>query len=235
MVTSLKPLLIIQNHPIESAGRINTFLDEQSIPYETIHPYNGDQFPDLDSHSAIITMGCPTPVSEFQSQEWSRNLFDYLDLIFEKQKSYLGLCYGSQIMAANRGASVLPNDGKEIGVYQVTLNADGKADPLFAGFPETFPVFHWHGDTFGIPAHGKLLARGEICANQALRCGRAVGLQFHLEADLDKLPTWCKEYKYELPDVGKTAEQILSEYGAVAKRVNELCDLLMENFLQDVD
>lgn len=230
----MKPILIIENHPIESAGRITTYLAEQSIDYETIHPYDGDQFPDLDSYSAVVNMGCPTPVAEFQSYEWSRNLFEYLELIFDKQKSYLGICFGAQIMAANRGASVLPNDAKEIGVYQVALNSDGKADPIFSGFPDEFPVFHWHGDTFGIPKDGTLLARGEVCANQALRCGKAIGLQFHLEADPEKLPVWCDEYSYELPDVSKSADDVLSEYLAVSSQLNGLCDLLVGNFLKEV-
>ncbi len=228
---SAKPVLIIQNHPIETPGRIADFLESREIPFDVIHPYRGDAFPAPDTLSTVITLGCPESVAEFQQNQWSVRLFDYLDDIVDAEIPYLGICYGSQLMAANRGAAVLPNHQKEIGVYDVTLNDAGKADPIFAGFPETFPVFHWHGDTFDIPEGATKLASAEICANQVFRIGKCYGAQFHLEADSKKLPIWLEEYAAELPDVDKTAEQVLTEFKKVEAETSRLSDLLVGNFL----
>ncbi|HSG99441.1 MAG TPA: type 1 glutamine amidotransferase [candidate division Zixibacteria bacterium] len=209
-------------------------MDRNRHFYITVHTYKGESFPSPGGVSAIVTLGCPTSVSEFMSEDWSRRLYDYLDEVIACETPYLGICYGAQIMAANRGASVLPNRPKEIGVYTVTLNEDGKADPVFKGFPERFPVFHWHGDMFDVPLGGALLATGEACKNQAYRVGKAVGLQFHLEVDPGKVPIWCAEYAEELPEVGKSAEEVLAEYKKVEAETARLHDLLLGNFLGSV-
>ena len=49
--------------------------------------------------------------------------------------------------------------------------------------PEQFVAFHWHGDTFDIPAGAVHLAENDACRHQAfLFQNRVLGLQFHLEA-----------------------------------------------------
>ncbi len=229
---SVKPVLIIQNHPIETPGRIADYLDALQIAYQVIHPYRGDSFPDPTTLSAVITLGCPESVANFQQNEWSALLFDYLDGVIESEIAYLGICYGAQLMAANRGAAVLPLGAKEIGVYQLTLTPEGQTDPLFAGFPKTFPVFHWHGDMFDIPDGADNFASSDICVNQAYGRRNCWGVQFHLEVNPTKLAVWVEEYAAELPDVNKSAEQVLAEYKAVEAETGRLSDLLMENFLK---
>ncbi len=228
---SLKTVLIIQNHPIETPGRIGEYLEKHKIPFEVVHSYRGDEFPDPATLSAVINLGCPASVSDIQQADWAMRLFDYLDDVIEAEIAYLGICYGSQLMAANRGAAVLPLPDKEIGVYQLTLTSAGQSDPLFAGFPKTFPVFHWHGDMFDIPDGAENFATSEICVNQAYGRRNCWGIQFHLEVTSAKLEVWVKEYADELPDVSKSAEDVLAEYKAVEAETGRLCDLLMGNFL----
>lgn len=234
MPTDAKPILIIQSHPIETPGRISEYLQENSIPFTVAHLYQGDKLPHPAELAAIIALGCPASVGDIANESWSAKLFDYLDEVIASKTPYLGICYGAQIMAANRGASVLPNDPREIGVYTVTLNEDGQSDAIFAGFPKSFPAFHWHGEMFEIPLGGALLANSETCKHQAFRFGSAVGIQFHLEADPLKLPIWCREYAEELPEVGKTAEDVLAEYQSAEAETKRLTYLLLSNFLKDV-
>jgi len=43
-------------------------------------------------------------------------------------------------------------------------------------------VFHWHGETFDLPAGATQLGTSKGCENQAFQFGDSViGLQFHLE------------------------------------------------------
>lgn len=59
---------------------------------------------------------------------------------------------------------------------------EGNRERALFQFPESIEVFHWHGETFDLPAGATLLASSEGCPNQAFQIGSIViGLQFHLE------------------------------------------------------
>jgi GMP synthase-like glutamine amidotransferase len=99
----------------------------------------------------------------------------------EADKAVLGVCLGAQLIAGAMGARVYPNREKEIGWFPVTSVQAGAARSVFA-FPPEAPAFHWHGETFDLPAGAVHLARSAACENQAFQIGRRViGLQFHLE------------------------------------------------------
>ena len=51
----------------------------------------------------------------------------------------------------------------------------------------TFPVFHWHEETFDLPAGATLIAEGDAVKNQAFRIGSAVGVQFHPEVTAEMI------------------------------------------------
>ena len=65
----------------------------------------------------------------------------------------------------------------------IQLTDAGRASALFGFLPPSLSVFHWHGDTFDLPAGAVHLARSAACVHQAfLYEGRVLGLQFHLES-----------------------------------------------------
>jgi GMP synthase-like glutamine amidotransferase len=93
----------------------------------------------------------------------------YLKEIINSEKPCLGACCGAQMLAKIQGGAVKPSPSKEIGGYRVRLTEDGLRDPLFSGFPQEFPVFHWHSEMFTIPPNGKLLAEGKPCPVQSFK------------------------------------------------------------------
>jgi GMP synthase-like glutamine amidotransferase len=96
----------------------------------------------------------------------------------------LGVCLGSQLLAAALGARVRPGSHPEVGWLPVELEEAAAEDRLFSGLPRRFVAFHWHGDVFDVPAGATGLARSERTPHQAFRYGdRAYGLLFHLEVD----------------------------------------------------
>ncbi len=53
---------------------------------------------------------------------------------------------------------------------------------ILEGMPGEFTAFHWHGDTFSLPAGAGRLFESKACKNQGfVYKNRVIGLQFHLE------------------------------------------------------
>ncbi len=97
------------------------------------------------------------------------------------------------------GARVYQNLEKEIGWLPVTLPAGTGADHFFPGAPRELTVFHWHGDTFDLPAGATCLASSAACAHQAFAFGeRVVGLQFHLETTPSSVAALIEHCGHEL-------------------------------------
>jgi GMP synthase-like glutamine amidotransferase len=127
-------------------------------------------------------MGGLMSVHDERTHPWLVEEKKLIERAVKAGKRVLGVCLGAQLLAEVLGARVYRNRHKEIGWFPVQLTGQATPSSLLAGFPETFPAFHWHGETFDIPAGARHLAKSEACKNQAFECdGRVLGLQFHLE------------------------------------------------------
>jgi GMP synthase-like glutamine amidotransferase len=143
----------------------------------------------------LIVLGGPMGVHDEKEFPWLKAEKAALRAALERGAAVLGICLGAQLMAHVLGAEVKPNAAKEIGWFPVDLSAEARASWLGRALPERFTPFHWHGDTFGIPAGAVPLGSSRACANQGfLWRERALGLQFHPEvtpASLAALSTQC--------------------------------------------
>jgi GMP synthase-like glutamine amidotransferase len=135
------------------------------------------------------------------------------------------------MLAKLLGGEVVKSPSKEIGGYTVNLTEEGAADPLYHGFPDGFPVFHWHSDMFTVPPGGQLLATGNPCPIQSYRRGNVWGVIFHLEVTSIDAERWADAYPTEPRLIGKTREQVLAECRETESEMGKLAERLMENFL----
>ena len=129
------------------------------------------------------------------------------------------------------GGEVVRSPRKEVGRYNVSLAEDGLHDPLFHGFPDEFPVFHWHADMFTVPLGGKLLATGDPCPIQAYRKDNVWGVIFHLEITSEDAKRWAKAYPEEPAIIGKTVKQVIKECKVAEKDMARLASIFIDNFL----
>ncbi len=167
---------------------------------EVCRPVLGHPIPKraLD-YAAIIALGGPMGVYEADQYPWLGELFALLRQAVEEQVPTLGICLGSQALAAALGAEVRPTGKQEIGWYPITLGPAGEVDPLLSMLPSPLDVFHWHGDRWELPEGAVLLASSERCDHQAFRVGdKAWGLQFHMEVTAAAPPIWAEAYIDEL-------------------------------------
>jgi GMP synthase (glutamine-hydrolysing) len=144
--------------------------------------------PAIDTVDGLIVMGGPMGVHDVDTVPWLNREKDYLRAYVDSGRPVLGVCLGAQLLADVLGARVVPNAHREIGWFPITLTPGARRSRWFAGFPPSLEVFHWHGDTFDVPAGAELLATSEACAHQAFVWReRVLGLQFHLEVTADSV------------------------------------------------
>ncbi len=146
--------------------------------------YLNETIPSPQDIDLLVVMGGPMNVDEELRYPWLKSEKDFLRRAIDGGKPILGICLGAQLLASVLGGKITRNHFKEIGWFPVQLTPAGRAVPLFAGFPEAFLAFHWHGDTFSIPPGANHLAKSQACQDQAfLYKDRVLALQFHLELE----------------------------------------------------
>jgi GMP synthase-like glutamine amidotransferase len=184
-----------QHVPFEGLGMIEPWLTARGHTSTLTRFYTNDVPPAMDEIDWLIIMGGPMGVYDRDRHPWLTDEIAFIREAIARRKTVLGICLGAQLIAAALGAKVYPNTHKEIGWFPVTLTDEGRRAPLLKGFPPMLPVFHWHGDTFDLPAKSAHLMTSRACVNQAFSYGeRVIGLQFHLEvtpAGIDALIDHC--------------------------------------------
>jgi GMP synthase-like glutamine amidotransferase len=136
----------------------------------------------------LIVMGGPMGVHDEADLPWLKAEKRAIRAALDRGAAVLGICLGAQLMADALGAAVGRNAHKEIGWHPVELSPEAKSTWLGEIFPAAFTPFHWHGDTFAIPAAAVPLGSSAACRNQGfLWNDRALALQFHPEVTPESL------------------------------------------------
>src|SRR3546814_20533631 len=114
-------------------------------------------------------MGGPMGVYEQDIHPWIPLQIEKLAARLEQDLPTLGVCLGSQMIAAALGAPVYPGGRMELGFAPVMLHGAGAGSPL--RHLDGLPVLHWHSDTFDMPSGVELLAPPESYAHQTFHRG----------------------------------------------------------------
>lgn len=184
---------VVRHVPFEHLGRIAPVLAAHSIAFEykDFHE-NPAASLELAALDGLIVMGGPQSAND--PLPYIRHESALLERAIAAGLPVLGICLGSQLIARTLGARVRRNPVKEIGWFDVSWEPAAAGDRLFSEFHTPETVFHWHGETFDLPAGAVHLASSEACRNQAFRYGTSVyGLQFHLEVTPEMIDGWCRE------------------------------------------
>jgi GMP synthase (glutamine-hydrolysing) len=182
--------------------------------YQT--PTAPDELPDY-----LIIMGGPMNVDEEQEYPWLAAEKTYIRKALDADIPVLGICLGAQLIAAVLGEKVYPGPHRELGWLPLTFAPEASQHSTLRAFTELnsdadsddVNVFHWHGDTFDLPAGATLLGSTDGCRNQGFAWRNAVGLQFHIEMDQSVLTKLIQEHR--LPEWSgiyiASSEAILSD------------------------
>jgi GMP synthase (glutamine-hydrolysing) len=178
-----KLVYVFQHVACEDLGTFAEVLTRRDYNPEYVRLFAGDSIPDdYDSAAALIVLGGPMSVNDAARLTYLAQEKTMLRKALERSQPVLGVCLGSQLLAAAAGSQVFSGARPEIGWGSISLTMEGKQDPVIAPLADVASVFHWHGETFDLPLGATRLAFSGLTMNQAVRLGRnAYGLQFHLE------------------------------------------------------
>jgi GMP synthase (glutamine-hydrolysing) len=148
----------------------------------------------------LVVLGGPIGVYDSDAYPCVHEEIDAVRQRLAADAPTLGICLGSQIMAAALDARVYPGtNGKEIAWSPLQLSDVGAAGPLAEIGPQHTAVLHWHGDTFDLPPQARLLASTKQYPHQAFSVGRrGLALQFHPEVSKAGLESWFIGHTLEI-------------------------------------
>jgi GMP synthase (glutamine-hydrolysing) len=221
-----------QHIDCEGLGSLERLLKPLNIQINTLKTYQGDKIPE-NLGDGLIVLGGPMGVYEESEFPWMTEEINAMKKALHQSLPLLGICLGSQMMAHAAGAQVYRGALPEVGWRPITLTTDGKADPLFDGFPETFNAFHWHGDTFTLPKGAKLLAGNDWYPHQIFKVGeKAYGFQCHLEITEEMAKDWARIYAKELtPQGGPTPpDHVLKNVHENSVKLESLAEKVFTRF-----
>jgi len=171
----------IQHVVFEGLGSNAQWAEAHGHDLIRIRLWAGEELPDLDTVRMLVVMGGPMGVHDDVLYPWLSREKQFVSRIIAQGGTVLGICLGAQLIANVLAADVMPNREKEIGWFPVERSGQLEVSQEEV-FPERMTVFHWHGDTFALPAEAVRLYSSSACHNQAfLYRERVLGLQFHLE------------------------------------------------------
>jgi GMP synthase (glutamine-hydrolysing) len=221
------PVWIIQHVAAEGPGLLGQVLGERQLSLRTFRVHEGDSVPRVpEGASGLVVMGGPMGVYEADRHPHLAEELALLREAVRRRLPILGVCLGSQLLAAALGARVYPSGFKEIGWEPLRRLEEGDRDPVFRNLPTEFTGFHWHGDVFDLPPGASALASSRRTPVQAFRAGRsAYGILFHLEVGEEQISGMTEVFASELRDAGISGAGIregIPRHGRELERLGRL-------------
>lgn len=189
-------VLVIQNFEDTGLGQVGRALDEAGAEIDLVMAHEGEPLPaSAEGHDALVVLGGAQSALDDADYPYLPALARLTRTFGEAGKAVLGICLGAQLVARGHGGGNILARPPEFGWHEVTLRSEAADDPVLSAAPGTFPIFHWHNDTFTLPEGATHLASSAMTPNQAFRIGRAVyAIQFHFEADTVLVEDWTATF-----------------------------------------
>jgi len=221
---------LLQHVSFEGPAAIATWIKNKGSFLSVTKLYQGESLPAQNDFDWLIIMGGPMGVDDTEQYPWLTLERRFILETIGSGKCVLGICLGAQLIAAALGATIKKNKYREIGWFNIKRSQQAAQPLLNDLWPENIDVFHWHGDTFGLPNDAQLIASSEACANQGFIFeNRVIGLQFHLEVTPHSVSSLVENCSNELDDskyVQTTDKLLANEHGFV--QINELLYRVLE-------
>ncbi len=215
----MQAILIIQHHPHEGPGYLAEVLQRHQLPYRILD-VNQEPLPtQLDDIPALVCMGGPMSVND--DLPWIAQEIQLIQEAVSRNIPVLGHCLGGQLISKALGGIVTRNPVPELGWHPVMVQAD--AGPAWLKqLPPTFLGFHWHGETFSLPAGAQPILRSEFCLQQGFVHGNLYALQLHVEMTAALVQQWVAENPQDLAHPSASVQSAAAMTADLPARIAQL-------------
>jgi GMP synthase (glutamine-hydrolysing) len=229
----MKRALIVRHTPFEGAAGFRLPIEQAGYEFHRINVSDPD-FEGLDwlDPDLVLVMGGPMGVYERDAHPWIDGELAGLAARIAARRPTMGVCLGSQMIAAALGARVYPGPVREVGFAPVTVFEP--ASPL--RHVVDVPVLHWHGDTFDLPDGVERLAESAAFPNQAFRRDEwLLALQFHPEMGEDpRIEQWLADVDY-VASAGTDVDTVRADHARLGCAAVEAGRALLAEWLDGLN
>jgi GMP synthase-like glutamine amidotransferase len=223
-------ILVVENDPVNTLGRLGPWLIGAGVSLEVVRPYSGEELPQsLAGYGGLLVIGrSPLP-----SASWFPAVKRLLRTARSASLPALGISLGAQLIAEAFGGVVEPSTvGLDLGPGLVAKRDIGEKDPLFGLVPFLPDVLQWHSEVIAeLPPDAVLLAASTRYRHQAFRLGeRMWALRFHIEPDLAMVTRWAEDDARTLAALGIDGAELLDRTEAVLDDLEEVWRPFSERF-----
>ena len=149
----MKKALIILHQKRSICGAVGIKLKERGYILDIRRPSIGDGLPEnLNHHDIVVIFGGPMSVND--DQNFIKYEIEWLKIVIESGKPFLGICLGAQMLVKHLGGEVVKNKEEfaEVGFYKIFPTEKGRK--IF----ENQQIFYqWHDEGFDLP-HNSVLS-----------------------------------------------------------------------------
>jgi GMP synthase-like glutamine amidotransferase len=235
----MKPVAIFRHAPTEGPGYFATYLDRHGVPWEVLKVDEGAAIPaSARAYSGLAFMGGPMSVND--DLPWIASTLALIRAAANDNVPTLGHCLGGQLIARALGAAVTRNPVKEIGWGRVDVVDGAVSAAWFGPGLRHFDSFHWHGETFSLPAGATRIAASPWCGNQAFALGPHLAMQFHVEMTPELIRAWCRDWGKEVESLARrvpsvqTPAEMLEAVDDRVRSLNGVADIVYRRWLAGI-
>ena len=226
--------MVVIRHSHESLGRLAERLKHAGVEWDEVQIIDGEPVPPADEVDVLVMMG--GRMGAYDTEEFPC-LAEEMRLareLVERDTPVLGICLGSQLLAAALGGRAYLADRPEVGAVPVELTDAGHRHPVISKVAGR-KVFEMHQDTFDLPPGSELLARSDRFP-QAFALGSALAVQFHPEAHNSAANRWANHRAREMVErAGSTPEAFAAGMEDARSELNDGSYQLFDAWIAGLD
>ncbi|MFB6139380.1 MAG: type 1 glutamine amidotransferase [Halosimplex sp.] len=223
-----RPRIALLNGAHEPEGNRRNFRRELDADLTEFHLPGGDVPERFDFDGAVVT---GSRASVYWDEEWIGPTKEWVEAAVDRGLPLLGVCYGHQLLADVLGGRVEDMGEYEIGYRTVERTGDSV---LFEGIDSEFTAFTTHSDVVAeLPPGAEPLASNDYGVH-GFRKGRAFGVQFHPEYDVETAETVTKGKDLSEERIQGVLDGITPENFAAACEAKQVFDNFVA-FVREVD